>query len=263
MVAGFDTIRPIRVPAIGPPGEAVEGIGVVAMIEGLERLAREHVLLLRWTCALGWAAVGLLGLVRASRRSGRDRAAWLAASLLALGFGLEMAVEVRYRLSDALREVLRTVGGAEAIRDRRSFQAGLILGLSLAAGVALTFGLRRARGLGLPLRLTTAGLAIGLLGFAVETISLHQLDAYVLIYWSFRYGGLGLAACGLAASRPDLATGSPRPDSSAHARYSVRQLREPSWSDNPRHRAARLVTVLAVLASPEAVEWIVGLFGSG
>ena len=98
------------------------------------------------------------------------------------------------------------------------------------------------------------GIGVGLLGFILETISLHQLDRYFIFYWSTRYTGLALALTGVAWSfMSPLDTASPA-NPSLHARYWVGSIGSREVGDPPIRRVARLGLVLLVLATPELVD---------
>jgi hypothetical protein len=233
------------------------------MIERVDQFVRWHGGLLTWSTVAGWSAVGFGALALAARPGGRDRKIWLGSAALALLFAFEMTYPVRFLIEDVLRAALRIVGGDEAVRGRHRIQAvAVLIMLIVSVGLMATF-LARAKRLGVSSKLAVVGLSIGLIGFLLETISLHHIDMHYVIYWSIWFLGIALAAVGVADSfvRGDgalIASGA-----SPHARYSVGSAGLRDERDTLEHRTLRLGIVVLVLALPEIVYLVGSLFGTG
>jgi hypothetical protein len=236
------------------------------MIETVEVLVRANGAHLMWFSVTCWAAIAFGALGVSSWSRDRERRAWFGIAALALVFAVEMAHPYRYWLTEQLRQALRAVGGDEGARGRRPIQAAVILIVLVAASGLLADFLARARCLATSGKLGVMGVGIGLLGFVLETISLHQVDRYYTIYWSIWFLGIALAASGVVgalAARGGAAspTGPSRWERnrrsgaapSPHARYSVGSIGVRVEGDPPLRRVARLGLVLLVLALPELV----------
>jgi len=236
------------------------------MLETVEASVRANGAHLMWLSVTCWAAIGFGALGVSSRSRDRERRAWLGIAALALLFAVEMTHPYRYWLTDQLRQALRAVGGDEAARGRRPIQAAVILIALVAASGLLAGFLARARSLATSGKLGVMGIGLGLLGFVLETISLHQVDRYYTIYWSIWFLGIALAAGGVVgaltarggAASPigpsrwetdRLSGAAPSP----HARYSVGSIGVRVEGDHTLRRVARLGVVLLVLALPELV----------
>ena len=217
------------------------------IIETIDALSRAHSITLMWALVAGWATVGVGAFILAAR-----------GEIAALGFlfAAEMIFPCRYLVADRLRAALRAVGGEEAVRGRRPVQAAVIATLLIAASALLARSLGRRRSPATTGRLAPLGMAVGLLGFALETISLHQIDAYYIIYWSIWYAGLALALIGVA--RP-LARTAAAP---AYAKYSVTSLGVRAERDPPIRRLSRICLVLIALATPELVDLAIRLIAA-
>lgn len=144
-----------------------------------------------WIHAFGALLFGAAALTCASaaqRAPHRERTPWRIVAMMQLAFAVEVVLGFRYGL----------LGGADALlqahgwyASRRPVQAGLI---ALTLALTVLWGLRllgqRERG-GAALTLARVGNALGLALFAVETVSLHQVDAVLYA----RVGPLNRLAC--------------------------------------------------------------------
>lgn len=148
----------------------------------------------RWAVVAAWAAVCAGSARQVFRTRGPERAGWLAVAVLFLALAAETAYPLRAALTDLLREVLRWVGGAEALRGRRPIQAAVIALVVAPALVLLVAGVARASRLTRAARVALAGGLVAAAGFVLEGISLHHLDQYPWGYSGFRLTGLALAA---------------------------------------------------------------------
>jgi hypothetical protein len=148
-----------------------------------------------------WVLVALAALNCARRRA--PRWAWLVVALSALVFASEIIYPLHLTVTDQLRELVRAVGGVEAIRARRGLQV-VVIACVVAVSVYLLVRLVRTRHLDPPVKLALAGAGIGWTGLVLEVISLHHLDQLRFFYPALRYSALAVtgAAVAWALGRP-------------------------------------------------------------
>ncbi|MFO0891982.1 MAG: hypothetical protein U0790_22960 [Isosphaeraceae bacterium] len=216
----------------------------------------------------GWLLVGLgsltLLLLRRPGARGPARPFWIALALIGLLAALEMGWPVRYDAIRAVRSLVVEKAGPEFVQGRRPWQAAMVLVTLAAAAGSLGFILRSFRTWPAPARLAAVGLLIALTGYALEFISLHQVDAHYGVYWSLWLGGLATmlsaiawaGASGLdprAARRADDGMGS-RTYRIPGAGACAVEPRDPAESLGIRLR--RVVIIGALLALPEIAAWL-------
>jgi hypothetical protein len=151
---------------------------------------------------IGWCLVGLgslvLLLLRRPAAQGVARHFWVMLTIVSPLACLEMGWPVRYDAMDAVRSLVREAAGSEAVQGRRPWQAAMVL-ITLVASVGLMGFVARSFGRWTaPARLAAAGLLTSLTGFALEIISLHQLDLHYGVYWSLWLGGLAIMLSAIA-----------------------------------------------------------------
>ena len=149
-----------------------------------------------------WALVGLgalsLLLLRRPAARGAGRRLWIALAVLGPLACVEMRWPRRFRAMGAVRGLVGDIGGAEAVDARRPWQAAMIvvaLGISAAMMFVVVRSFRRWTA---PTRLAAAGLLVAMTGFALEIISLHQVDAHYGVYWSLWFAGHGMMLAAIA-----------------------------------------------------------------
>src|SRR3954454_21464692 len=130
------------------------------MIDALEALVRANATLLQWATITGWATIGLVTLGLSFRRRSSDRGAWFGSAAFSILFAIEMAVPHRYAFAVRMKAALRSLGGEDAIRGRRPFQAAVILVLLVVASGLLAKFLARRQRLAKPARLAVLGTGV-------------------------------------------------------------------------------------------------------
>lgn len=142
--------------------------------------------------------------LRVSLRRGRSAALWATLAALHAAWALEIVLNLRYRFRAAILPLLQDRGwyASRTAWQGAAIVAALLLGTGLAA-----WAWRRHRGDRAALG-AIAGSALAFLLLAVETISLHRVDAVmyaeagplVLLAWAWIGAGAIVIASALAAS---------------------------------------------------------------
>ena len=141
---------------------------------------------------------------RVSLRRGRSAALWGTLAALHASWALEIVLNLRYRFRAALIPLLQERGwyASRTVWQGEAIVVALLLGTVLAA-----WAWRRHRDDGAALG-AIAGTALALMLLAVETISLHRVDAVmyaeagplVLLAWAWVGAAAIVIALALAAS---------------------------------------------------------------
>jgi hypothetical protein len=116
---------------------------------------------------------------------------------MAVLFAAESVFVFRVPLTEAGRHALRAVGGEEAFADRRGLQVILIAVLIIPVSVLLAIVIARSRSIGRPEKVGLLGVAVGVVGFALNFVSWHTLDQIPHFYRTVHLIGLGTAAGGV------------------------------------------------------------------
>jgi hypothetical protein len=147
---------------------------------------------------IAFAAAAAACLVAAYRPTARDRRAWMFLALINGVFLIEVFFGFRHRIHDMANSILTAQG---TYGDRASLQRILILVVALLAfALACCVVWPRFTNVGSKLAAST-GIAILAL-FAIETVSLHSLDAvlYRPIGPALLVGWIWIIACTLTVS---------------------------------------------------------------
>ena len=153
--------------------------------------------------AFGAAALACL---RSSLGRARSAALWGALAALQAACALEILLNLRYRFRNAILPLMQERGW---YASRTTWQGAAIIAALLVGTALVAWAWRRHRGDGAALG-AIAGTALALMLLAVETISLHRVDAVmyadagplVLLAWAWIGAAAIVIASALAAS-PD------------------------------------------------------------
>jgi hypothetical protein len=142
-------------------------------------------------------AASTIACVIATRRSCLDSRAWRVLGFINGLFVFEVFIGLRHRIHDYVNAILMAEG---EYSQRRGMQESIIIWLATIALVCVTLLLFSRRLGGTALRIA-AGLTAGLVTlFAIETVSLHALDAIyyrpigsvLLIGWLWALAAAGI-----------------------------------------------------------------------
>jgi hypothetical protein len=145
---------------------------------------------------LSFGAATTACVIAAGRSSWRDARAWQVLALINGLFLIEIFIGLRHRIHDYLVALLMAEG---EYGQRRGMQEFIIIGLATIAlifATLLSFSRRLAASVRIAASLTIALLAL----FAIETVSLHALDAVyyrpigpvLLIGWLWAIAATGI-----------------------------------------------------------------------
>jgi hypothetical protein len=164
----------------------------------IDHLSEEEHALLRWVSVALWIATSIAATYLSFRGRGQPRWAWSSLAIACLGLAIETAYPFRITVTILLRETVRSIGGEWAFRNRRIIQV-IVIAFFLAPVLYFFVNwVLRANSMPRGARIGLLGAGICFTGYILEAISLHYLDEFYVIYWVFRYVGLGLAAWGVA-----------------------------------------------------------------
>ena len=152
-------------------------------------------------------AAATIACLTASRRSDRSNSrAWLRMAFINFFFFAEVLIGLRHRIHDYVAAILMAEG---QYGQRRGMQEFMIVGLTTTALILVTlFFFSRRRGGG-SVRIAGGLTAALVLLFAIETVSLHALDAVyyrpigpvMLIGWLWALGAAGICWSALTVKR--------------------------------------------------------------
>jgi hypothetical protein len=151
-------------------------------------------------------AIAAAACLRVSLRRGRSAALWAVLAALHAAWALEIVLNLRYRFRAAIIPLLQERGW---YTSRTTWQGAAIVAALLIGSLLATSAWRRHREDGAALG-AIAGTALALMLLAIETISLHRIDAVmyaeagplVLLAWAWIGAAAIVIASALAAS-PD------------------------------------------------------------
>ena len=132
-----------------------------AILGSVEAFVRSNGRPLTWIAGAGWSTVGLLAIGLAIRGRTRSSRAWASIAVVTLLFPAEMFLNWRFAVSDGLRWSLRAIGGEEAIRGRRPFQAAVIAAILVGSVAVVARFASRKTSIPRPLGLSLLGVASG------------------------------------------------------------------------------------------------------
>ena len=167
-------------------------------MDAIEAFTRAHGSALRWIIVAAWVAASLGAFRLSLDKRCSARGGWLVVAILCLGFALETAHPLRFALTGWLREELRTLGGDEAVRNRRPLQLVVIASVIVPLLVLVAVRIVRTEGISRPGKIGLLGAGIGSTGLVLETISWHYLDQNYF-YRALRFAGLGLVLYGVGS----------------------------------------------------------------
>jgi hypothetical protein len=219
------------------------------------------------SCMVGWCLVALgsltLLVLRRPAARGAARPFWVMLAILGPLGCLEMGLSLRYEAMSAVRSLVQEAGGSEAVQGRRPWQAALVLATLAVSAVLMGVVARSFRRWTAPARLAAAGLLISLTGFALELISLHQLDAHYGVYFSLWLGGLAVMLSAIAWAGATGVAAVTRPARGPDDGMGSRTYRVPGVAAEPADpsepievRLLRLACIGLLLAIPEIAAWL-------
>jgi hypothetical protein len=192
--------------------------------------------ILSWITAVCWALASLAAVARGAMNPAARRW-WLLLAALTAALALEMPLGMRFQVMGMLRAALKSAGQGYYL-GRRPVQGAVIVGgLTLAAGLA-AWAWSAATRVPSGCKLALTGICLAWAGVALETTSLHQLDAHYSIYWGTWWTGLALTLAGLAWGNTPI------------------QADEPLRGDPVGRRLARLSAAFVLLSMPEVIDLV-------
>ena len=158
------------------------------------------------TGLLSFAAATIACLIATRRSDRRDSRAWLITMVTNGLFFLEVLIGLRHRIHDYVAGILMAEG---QYGQRRGMQESLLVWLTTIALVLVTLFFVSRRLSGGSVRIAVGLTAALVLLFAIETVSLHALDAVyyrpigpvLLIGWLWAIGAAGICWAALTVKR--------------------------------------------------------------
>src|SRR4051812_30932125 len=135
------------------------------------------------------------------------RGGWLYAAAVQVIMAIELPLRYRWELSEWFRARFAYLKGSQAYFDNRRIQAIAVgVGVAVVAPLVL-LALLRARRLSIAAKVFWGGFGVSVLGFILELVSLHQLDALGYAYGLLVAAGALLSTAGWVTAALDAVGG--------------------------------------------------------